>query len=73
MNGSKDVLRETLDVEMFVMYNAQTEQFTVEPSIEYDLNDAITLSAGVDFVVGKESNRVDDNAERIYAEVKYSF
>jgi hypothetical protein len=73
LNGSKDFLQETLDVEMFIIYNAQNEQFTLKPSIEYDLNDAITLSAGVDFVVGKNSDTVDENTERIYAEVKYSF
>jgi hypothetical protein len=73
LNGSKDFLQETLDIEMMVIYNAQSEQFTLEPSIEYALNDAIVFSAGVDVVVGKDSDTVDENTERIYAEVKYSF
>lgn len=73
LNGSKDFLQETLSIEMFIIYNTQTEQFTLKPSIEYDLNDAMAISAGVDVVVGKDSDTVDDDKERIYAEVKYSF
>lgn len=73
LNGSKDFLQETLSIGMFIIYNTQTEQFTLQPSIEYDLNDAMAISAGVDVVVGKDSDTVDDDKERIYAEVKYSF
>lgn len=46
LNNSKDFLREILDIEMFVMYNVQTEQFTLEPSIEYDLNDLTGRNRG---------------------------
>lgn len=73
LNGSKDFWNETLELEMFVLYNAQKERFIMQPSAAYDVNDSLALSVGVDVVVGKDRAAVAEHDQRFYAEVRYNF
>jgi hypothetical protein len=73
LSGSKDFLRETLELSAFIMYDVNNEQFTFKPLVEYDYSDSINLSFGLDFVAGDDEDSVDDDKERVYAEVTYSF
>ena len=72
LDMSKDFLRETLEISTFIIYSANDGQFTFQPALEYDYTDSIKLTFGVDFLIN-ENNDADENEERVYAEITYSF
>jgi hypothetical protein len=74
LNGSKTLLHEeTLDLSTFIIYDVNNDQWTFQPAVEYDYSDSIKLSFGVDFLLGEDEGTVDEDKERVYVEVTYSF
>lgn len=73
LNGSKQFLRETLEVSASIVYQVDDEQWSLNPEIGYDYSDAVNLTAGVEFLVGENTEDAARNAERLYADITYSF
>lgn len=72
LNASKTLLHEeTLEVSTDVVYDTNEGEWTFQPEISYDYNDSINLTCGINFVVGDDEDDEDD--ERIYGEITYSF
>jgi hypothetical protein len=72
LRGARTFLRETLDLSAFIIYDVNKEKWTFKPSLKYDYSDALSLSCGVDFLAG-DTDAADEEKERIYAELRYSF
>ena len=71
---SKDLLRETLHVELFSYLGLNNQDALIRPKITYDLADGFEILVGANVFVGSEGRfgQYDDN-DMIYSKVKYSF
>lgn len=72
LRGARTFLRETLNLSTFIIYDVNNTKWTFKPSVAYDYSDALSLSCGLDFLAG-DTDAADDEKERVYAEIRYSF
>lgn len=69
-------LYETLHLKIAGMYNFTTEDYAINPSISYDIADAIGLTVGGRYLDGPEenlNNMVSNLMSFVYTELKISF
>jgi len=70
-----DLLRETLHATLLAAYSADSGGSWVNPELEYDYSDRISLTLGADILGGGPDDffgQFDDN-DRVFVELKYAF
>jgi len=72
--ASKDFLRETLRVELFLYIGLNHHDALIRPKVIYDLADGLELLLGANIFVGDEGRFGQyDNNDMVYTKIKYSF
>jgi hypothetical protein len=71
-----NTLYETLHLKIAGMYDFTTKDYVVNPSVSYDIADAISLSVGGRYLNGPEenlNNMISNLMSFVYTELKWSF
>ncbi len=69
-------LYETLEIELAGLYTITTEEYAVNPSIGYDIADALHFTVGGRYLRGPGgslNDLIDDQLSHVYTELKFSF
>ncbi|MBN1577121.1 MAG: hypothetical protein JW913_11245 [Chitinispirillaceae bacterium] len=75
-NVQWNTLYETLHMKLAGMYNFTTKDFVINPSVSYDIADAVNLAAGGRYLDGPErnlNNMIGNLMSFVYTELKVSF
>ncbi|MCU0643806.1 MAG: hypothetical protein MUC94_06055 [bacterium] len=73
--ASRDFLRETLNLQLFVYYGFNNEDALIRPKLSYDFTDGFEILLGANIFTGNGAGMFEqyDNNDMMYAKVKYSF
>lgn len=73
--ASRDFLRETLNLQLFMYYNFNDHDALIRPKLTYDFTDGFEILLGANIFTGNGNGWFGqyDKNDMIYAKVKYSF
>lgn len=73
--ASRDFLRETVNLQLFVYYGFNNNDALIRPRLTYDFTDGFEILFGANIFTGNNAGWFGqyDNNDMVYAKVKYSF